>query len=181
MEETQDINRKKLLFSEKQIKKRVAELGKDITNDYGGKNLLLVGILRGAFLFIADLIRQIDLPVIVDFMAVSSYGSKTKSSGVVRILKDLDVNIKDYDVIIVEDIIDTGLTLQYLMNNLKSREPKSLEICTLLYKKVKHASLSAHQIKYIGFDIPDEFVIGYGLDVDEKYRNLKNIFLLGKC
>lgn len=167
-----------LLISQEQIANRVREIGQDITRDYKGRNIMLVGVLRGAFVFMADLLREIPEDSSVDFMAVSSYGNRTKSSGVVRILKDLDVDIRDKDVLIIEDVIDTGLTLQYLIRNLKSREPRSLEVCTLLYKELNQ-KLPVN-IKYIGFKIQPEFVIGYGLDFHEKYRNLKSIHLLNQ-
>lgn len=167
-----------LLISQDQIATRVREMGRDIARDYSGRNIMLVGVLRGAFVFMADLLREIPENSAVDFMAVSSYGNRTKSSGVVRILKDLDVDIRDKDVILIEDVIDTGLTLQYLIRNLKSREPRSLEVCTLLYKDLNQ-KLPVN-IKYIGFKIPPEFVVGYGLDFNEKYRNLKSIHLLNQ-
>lgn len=167
-----------LLISQEQIANRVREIGQDISRDYKGRNIMLVGVLRGAFVFMADLLREIPEGSSVDFMAVSSYGNRTKSSGVVRILKDLDVDIRDKDVLIVEDVIDTGLTLQYLIRNLKSREPRSLEVCTLLYKDLNQ-KLPVN-IKYIGFKIQPEFVVGYGLDFHEKYRNLKSIHLLNQ-
>ena len=160
----------KVLFTEEQIKLKIEELAEKISEDYRGKSVLLIGILRGATVFLADLARALRLPVEVDFMAVASYGSATKTSGVVRILKDLDEDIKDRHVLIVEDIVDTGLTLNYLVRNLKSRKPKSLEVCVLLKKESKKRVPLG--IKYVGFTIPDKFVVGYGLDYDEKYRNL---------
>lgn len=164
------------LYSEIDIKNRVSELAKQISYDYQDKDLLLVGILKGAAIFLADLVREITVPVELDFMAVSSYGSSTKTSGVVRILKDLDEDIKGRNIVLIEDIIDTGLTLSYLIKNLKSRQPASLEICSLLRKETKkRVPVDA---KYIGFDIPDIYVVGYGLDVNQLYRNLNSLHLL---
>jgi hypoxanthine phosphoribosyltransferase len=165
-----------IILSEERLQARVAEIGAQISRDYEGRTVLLVAVLRGAALFIADLARAITVPVELDFMAVSSYGSSTKSSGVVRILKDLDETIEDRDVIVVEDILDTGLTLKYLLKNLASRKPASLEVVTLLSKEGKQrVPISC---KYIGFPIPDEFVVGYGLDFAERYRNLPYIGIL---
>lgn len=165
-----------VILSEELLQERVAEIGAQISRDYEGRTVLLVAVLRGAALFIADLARAITVPVELDFMAVSSYGSSTKSSGVVRILKDLDETIEGRDVIVVEDILDTGLTLKYLLKNLASRKPASLEVVTLLNKEGKQrVPISC---KYIGFPIPDEFVVGYGLDFAEKYRNLPYIGIL---
>jgi hypoxanthine phosphoribosyltransferase len=165
-----------VILSEAQVQERVREIGAQISRDYEGRSVLLVAVLRGAALFIADLARAISVPVELDFMAVSSYGSSTKSSGVVRILKDLDETIEDRDVLVVEDILDTGLTLKYLLKNLASRKPASLEVVTLLSKDGKQrVPISC---KYIGFPIPDEFVVGYGLDFSEKYRNLPYIGIL---
>lgn len=170
----QDIER--VVLSEEQISERVRELGAEISADYGEETVLLVAVLRGAALFIADLARAMTSPVMVDFMAVSSYGSATKSSGVVRILKDLDEDIEDRNVVVVEDVLDTGLTLKYLVRNLATRKPKSLEIVTLLRKEEKQrVPISC---RYVGFDIPDEFVVGYGLDYDEAYRNLPYVGVL---
>jgi len=152
------------------LRRRVEELGAQITADYVGKDLLLVGVLKGAIFFLADVMRHIEVPCDLDFMAVSSYGSATDSSGVVRILKDLDAPLEGRDVLIVEDIVDSGLTLQYLLRNLGARNPASLEVCALLTKPSRRkVELDA---RYVGFEIPDRFVIGYGLDFDEKYRNL---------
>jgi hypoxanthine phosphoribosyltransferase len=152
------------------LRRRVEELGAQITADYVGKDLLLVGVLKGAIFFLADVMRHIEVPCDLDFMAVSSYGSATDSSGVVRILKDLDAPLEGRDVLIVEDIVDSGLTLQYLLRNLGARNPASLEVCALLTKPTRRkVELDA---RYVGFEIPDRFVIGYGLDFDEKYRNL---------
>jgi hypoxanthine phosphoribosyltransferase len=163
-----DIGR--VVVSEDELRDRIAELGKEITSDYAGRPPLLVGVLKGAFVFMSDLSRAIDLPVEFDFMAVSSYGSATRSSGVVRIIKDLDLDLGGRDVIIVEDIVDSGLTLAYLRKNLAAREPASLEVCALLVKEgLQRVELD---LKYVGFRIPPEFVLGYGLDVDERYRNL---------
>lgn len=160
----------KELISAQEIDEKLAEMGAAITADYRGKDLLLVGILKGAFVVMADLARYIDLPVEFDFMAISSYGSATKSSGVVRILKDLDQEIADRHVLIVEDIVDTGLTLQYLLKNLSVRKPASLSLAALLIKDgVKRPPL---EIAYEGFRIPPTFVVGYGLDLEGKYRNL---------
>ncbi|HEY5548811.1 MAG TPA: hypoxanthine phosphoribosyltransferase [Coriobacteriia bacterium] len=165
-----------VIISEEQIRERVAELGQQISRDYEGDSVLLVAVLRGAVLFVADLARAIDIPVELDFMAVSSYGSSTKSSGVVRILKDLDEQIEGRHVLVVEDILDTGLTLKYLLKNLASRKPASLEVVTLLSKEGKQrVPISC---KYIGFSVPDEFVIGYGLDYAERYRNLPYVGVL---
>lgn len=167
---------KEILISEEQLKKKVAELGAKITEDYKGKDLLLVCVLKGAAIFVSDLMRDIDLPLDIDFMAISSYGSNTKSSGVVRILKDLNASIEGRHVLIVEDIIDSGLTLSYMIENLKSRGPASVEICTILDKPDRR--VVDLEIKYTGFKVPDEFVVGYGLDYDEKYRNLPYIAIL---
>jgi hypoxanthine phosphoribosyltransferase len=165
-----------VIYTEEQIAQRVAEMAADISRDYSGKTVLLVAVLRGAALFLADLAREITTPVELDFMAVSSYGSSTKSSGVVRILKDLDENISGRDVLVIEDILDTGLTLKYLLKNLASRKPASLEVATLLSKEGKQrVPISC---RYIGFEIPDEFVVGYGLDYSEQYRNLPYIGIL---
>jgi len=164
------------ILSTEQIQGRVAELGDEISRDYGDEPILLIAVLRGAALFVADLARSISSPVELDFMAVSSYGSSTKSSGVVRILKDLDEGIEGRHVLVIEDILDTGLTLKYLLKNLASRSPKSLEVCTLLSKEGKQrVPISC---KYVGFSIPDEFVVGYGLDYAERYRNLPYIGVL---
>lgn len=164
------------LLTHEQLEKRVAELGARITEDYRGKDLLMVGILKGAVVFFSDLIRHVDIPVSIDFMAISSYGSATKSSGVVRILKDLDHAIADRHVIIVEDIVDSGKTLAFLKETLLARGAASLKICTLLDKPERRKV----EIKadYFGFVIPNEFVVGYGLDYAEKYRNLPDIGVL---
>ena len=165
------------LIEADEIEAKLAEMGKAITEDYEDKDLLMVGILKGAFVVMADLSRQIDLPLEFDFMAVSSYGASTKTSGVVRILKDLDEEIEGRDVLIVEDIIDSGLTLHYLMKNLLVRKPATLEIAALLIKDgIERAPL---EVKYEGFHIPPEFVIGYGLDYAGKYRNLPYVAVMG--
>ena len=166
-----------VILTEEQIRSRVRELGHEISRDYAdGGSVLLVGVLRGAVLFVADLMRELTIPCEIDFMAVSSYGSSTKSSGVVRIMKDLDENIEGRHVLVVEDILDTGLTLKYLLKNLASRKPASLEVVTLLSKAGKQRV--PIDCKYTGFDIPDEFVVGYGLDYAERYRNLRYLGVL---
>jgi hypoxanthine phosphoribosyltransferase len=162
-----------VLFTEAQILERVGELAKQIEADYEGRDLLIVGILRGAVMVMADMARAFSRHLEMDWMAVSSYGSGTKSSGVVRILKDLDTDISGRDVLIVDEIIDTGLTLSWLTSNLSSRRPASVEICTLLRKP--EALRMPVDIKYVGWDIPNEFVVGYGLDYRERYRNLRDI------
>ncbi|REF29980.1 hypoxanthine phosphoribosyltransferase [Calidifontibacter indicus] len=162
-----------VLYTEEQIHARLAELAELIWADYHDKDVLLVGVLKGAVLVMADLMRALPGTVTMDWMAVSSYGSGTKSSGVVRILKDLDTDISNRHVLIVEDIIDSGLTLNWIRSNLLSRNPASLEICTLLRKP--DAAKVEIDCKYVGFEIPNEFVVGYGLDYDEKYRNLRDI------
>ncbi|HAQ41850.1 MAG TPA: hypoxanthine phosphoribosyltransferase [Clostridiales bacterium] len=167
---------REILIAEDVLQAKVAELGEKIKEDYKDKDLLLVCVLKGAVIFVSDLMRKIDLPLDIDFMAISSYGSNTQSSGVVRILKDLNTSIEGRHVLIVEDIIDSGLTLSYLVDNLKSRKPASVEICTILDKPDRReADL---KIKYKGFQVPDEFVVGYGLDYAEKYRNLPYIAVL---
>src|SRR5215216_6498785 len=160
-----------ILFTEEQIKDKLADLAKQIEADYEGKDILIVGILRGAVMVMADLARAFHRHVEMDWMAVSSYGSGTKSSGVVRILKDLDTDITNRHVLIVEDIIDTGLTLTWLVSNLESRKPASLELCTAFVKP--DAAKMRVPVKYVGLELPDEFVVGYGLDYAEKYRNLR--------
>lgn len=163
----------RVLYSKEQIARRIAEIGAQITRDYEGKDLLLVGILKGAVVFFADLMRSIDLPLGIDFMALTSYGASSTTSGVVRILKDLDKPCKDKHVVVVEDIVDTGLTLKYLTDTLKVREPASVRICCLLDKPSRRkADIRAD---YVGFEVPDVFVIGYGLDYAEKYRNLPDV------
>ena len=155
------------------LQQRIAELGKEITNDYQGRPPLLVGVLKGAFVFMSDLARAIELPVEFDFMAVSSYGSATRTSGVVRIVKDLEIDLTDRDVLIVEDIVDSGLTLSWLLRNLATRHPRSLRVCALMRKP--DAVRDDVDIAYVGFDIPNEFVVGYGLDYAERYRDLPYI------
>ncbi len=167
---------KNILLAESDIQEKVKELGKRISKDYEGRELLVVGILKGALIFMADLVRNISLPLTLDFMAVSSYGASTTSSGVVRILRDLEQDIYGKDVLIVEDIIDTGLTLNYLLANLKSRQPRTLKICSLLDKPTKRVVEVSPD--YLGFEIPDLFVIGYGLDYAEQYRQLPYIAVL---
>ena len=165
-----------VLVTTEDLERRVAELGIEISHDYEGRDLVLVGVLKGAVVFIADLMRHLTVPCEIDFMAVSSYGSQTDSSGVVRILKDLDASIGGRDVLIVEDIIDSGLTLQYLLRNLKARDPRSLEVCSLLTKpERRRVDLPT---KYVGFEIPNKFVVGYGLDHAQQHRNLRQIAVL---
>jgi hypoxanthine phosphoribosyltransferase len=162
---------KEVLISEERLRQRVAELAARIDADYAGRDLLLVGVLKGAIMVMADLARAMHLPIQMDWMAVSSYGSGTRSSGVVRILKDLDTDISGRDVLVVEDIIDSGLTLSWLVGNLQSRGPASVRVCTML-RKPGAARMRDVDVAYTGFDIGDEFVIGYGLDYAERYRNL---------
>ena len=167
---------KKVLLSEEQIKITVQELAEKINKDYEGKKLLIVIILKGSFVFAADLIRKINLPLELDFMVVSSYGAGTESSGIVKIIKDLNESVKGKNVLVIEDILDSGITLSNLLEVLKVRQPESLEICTLLNKPERRkAKVNA---KYIGCDIPDEYIVGYGLDFDEQYRNLPYIGVL---
>ena len=167
-----------VLVSAEDLQRRVRELGEQISRDYAGRPLLLVGVLKGAVFFLSDLMRFIDIPVEIDFMAVASYGSATDSSGVVRILKDLDAAIEGRDVLIVEDIVDSGLTLQYLLRNLGSRNPRTLEVCALLVKPARRkVELPS---RYVGFEIEDRFVVGYGLDYGERYRNLPFVAALEK-
>lgn len=165
-----------VLLTEQQIKDKVKELGQQIAKDYAGKKLMLVGLLKGSVVFMTDLMRAIDIPVAIDFMSVSSYGKGVKTSGVVKIIKDLDVEIKDYDILIVEDILDSGMTLSYITQMLQNRGPKSIRLCTLLDKPERH-KVDVH-IDYCGFVVPDEFIVGYGLDYAEKYRNLPYIGVL---
>lgn len=165
-----------VLIGEDEIAEKIVQLGKQITEDYRDEDLLLVGVLKGAFVFMADLARAIDLPVEFDFMAVSSYGSATKTSGVVRILKDLDYEISDRHVLLVEDIIDSGLTVSYLLRYLEARRPASLEICSLFWKKGEQAV--PLEVKYPGFEIPPVFVVGYGLDYRQRFRDLPYIGVL---
>ena len=166
----------KVLYSEEELKAKCAEMGAQITRDYAGKNLLLVTVLKGAVVYFTDLMRAIDLPCTIDFMIVSSYGSGVKTSGVVKIVKDLDTDLTGKDLLIVEDILDTGLTLSYLKGMLAARNPASIRIATLLDKPDRRkADIKAD---YIGYRVPDEFVVGYGLDYDEKYRNLPYVGVL---
>ena len=171
-----DATIEKVLIDDVQVQAKVRELGAQITADYAGKDLLLVGVLRGALLFIVDLARQIDLPLEMDFMAISSYGAATETSGVVRILKDLDTAIEGRHVLIVEDIIDSGLTLNYIVEHLRNRNPAGIKICALLNKPSRRRV--DVKIDYHGFDIPDEFVVGYGLDFQQRYRNMPFVGVL---
>lgn len=166
----------RVLFSAEQVAREVAELGARITADYAGEAPLLVGVLKGAFVFMSDLSRAIDLPVEFDFMAVSSYGSSTRSSGVVRIVKDLDLDLAGRHVLLVEDIVDSGLTLNYLRRNLSARNPASLEVCALLVRD--DFQLEEDTIRYTGFRVPADWLVGYGLDVGERYRNLPDIWAM---
>ncbi|HEX2039150.1 MAG TPA: hypoxanthine phosphoribosyltransferase [Acidimicrobiales bacterium] len=165
-----DPNLGEIVVPEDALQRRITELGEQITADYDGRPPLLVGVLKGAFLFMSDLARHIRLPVEFDFMAISSYGSATKTSGVVRIVKDLDLDLSDRHVLVVEDIVDSGLTLAYLRRNLQARGPASLEVCALLVKD--GLQKTDPDLRYVGFSIPPDFVVGYGLDVAERYRNL---------
>jgi hypoxanthine phosphoribosyltransferase len=166
-----------VVVGEKELVERVAELGAEITRDYRDRPPLLVGVLKGAFMFMADLSRAIDLPVECDFMAVASYGTATKTSGVVRIVKDLDADLTGRHVLLVEDIVDSGLTLSYLKRNLMARSPATLEVCALLLKEGQQRQDPG--LRYIGFRIPADFVVGYGLDVAERYRNLRSVRVYG--
>jgi len=165
-----------VLIDEASLQDRIAALGEEISVDYATRDLLLIGVLKGAVFFMSDLMRHLTIPCEIDFMAISSYGDSTDSSGVVRILKDLDINIEGRDVLVVEDIIDSGLTLSYLMRNLEAREPASLEICALLTKPERREI--EVPVRYVGFEIPNRFVIGYGLDFGERYRNLPYVGVL---
>jgi hypoxanthine phosphoribosyltransferase len=165
-----------VLIESDALQARIAELGAEVSREYEGRDLLLVGVLKGAVFFMADLMRELTIPCEIDFMAISSYGAGTDSSGVVRILKDLDENIAGRDVLVVEDIIDSGLTLSYLMRSLKARKPASLEICALLTKPSRREV--DVPVRFVGFEIPNKFVIGYGLDFDERYRNLPYVAVL---
>ena len=167
-----------VLVDEESLRNRVAELGEEISTDYTGRELLLVGVLKGAVFFMADLMRQLTVPCEVDFMAISSYGAASDSSGVVRILKDLDIPIENRHVLVVEDIIDSGLTLSWLLRNLASRNPASVQVVALLRKP--DAVKVPVEVPYVGFDIPNEFVVGYGLDYAEDYRNLRDVCILGE-
>ncbi|SDN48147.1 hypoxanthine phosphoribosyltransferase [Acetanaerobacterium elongatum] len=166
----------KVLISEQELKAKVEELGKRISEDYRDKNLLMISILKGSVVFMADLMRAINIHARIDFMSVSSYGAGTKTSGIVKIIKDLDLPLAGYDLLIVEDILDSGLTLSYISELLQSRNPKSIRICTLLDKPERRKA-QVHA-DYFGFRVPDEFVVGYGLDYDEKYRNLPYVGVL---
>jgi hypoxanthine phosphoribosyltransferase len=165
-----------ILIDEASLQGRISELGAEVSADYAGRDLLLVGVLKGAVFFMADLMRELSVPCEIDFMAISSYGAATDSSGVVRILKDLDINVSDRHVLVVEDIIDSGLTLSYLMRNLKARKPATLEVCALLTKPERREI--DVPVRYVGFEIPNRFVIGYGLDFAERYRNLPYVAVL---
>jgi hypoxanthine phosphoribosyltransferase len=165
-----------ILIDADTLRARIGELGEEVSAHYAGQDLLLIGVLKGAVFFMADLMRHLTVPCEVDFMAISSYGAQTDSSGVVRILKDLDINIEGRNVLVVEDIIDSGLTLSYLMRNLESREPASLEVCALLTKPARREI--DVPVRWIGFEIPNRFVIGYGLDFAERYRNLPYVGVL---
>ncbi len=167
-----------ILVQPDDLSRRVKELGRQITEDYQGRDLLLVGVLKGAVFFLSDLMREIEVPCEVDFMAVASYGSSTDSSGVVRILKDLDEPIEGRHVLIVEDIVDSGLTLQYLLRNLAARDPQSIEVCALLTKPDRRKVQV--EPRYVGFEIPNRFVVGYGLDHGERYRNLPYVAVLAE-
>jgi hypoxanthine phosphoribosyltransferase len=167
-----------ILIDADALRARIAELGDEVSAAYQGRDLLLIGVLKGAVFFMADLMRHLTVPCEVDFMAISSYGAQTDSSGVVRILKDLDINIEGRNVLVVEDIIDSGLTLSYLMRNLESREPASLEVCALLTKPTRREI--DVPVRWIGFEIPNRFVIGYGLDFAERYRNLPYVGVLSE-
>jgi hypoxanthine phosphoribosyltransferase len=167
-----------ILIERDALQERVAELGREVSEDYANRDLLLIGVLKGAVFFMADLMRNVTVPCEVDFMAISSYGASTDSSGDVRILKDLDINIEGRDVLVVEDIIDSGLTLSYVMRNLEARGPASLEVCALLTKPDRREM--DVPVRYIGFEIPDRFVIGYGLDFAERYRNLPYVAVLSE-
>jgi len=165
-----------VLFSEERLAEIVQTIGKQISEDYKDKNLLMVSVLKGSVVFMADLMRAITIPCSIDFMSVSSYGSGTKTSGVVKIIKDLDINLKGYDLLVVEDILDSGLTLHYILELLQSRSPKSIKVCTLVDKPDRRtADIKAD---YAGTIVPDEFIVGYGLDYDEKYRNLPFVGIL---
>ncbi len=164
------------LISEEQLHQKVAQIGKQVSADYQDKNLLMVSVLKGSVVFMADLMREISIPCEIDFMCVSSYGSGTKTSGVVKIIKDLDIDLKNRDLLIVEDILDSGMTLSYIKEMLKQRGTKSIKICTLLDKPERRKADITPD--YVGFTVPDEFVVGYGLDYDEKYRNLPYVGIL---
>lgn len=166
----------RVLLTREQLDEKIKQLGRRISEDYTGKNLLMISVLKGSVIFMADLMRAISIPARIDFMAVSSYGHGTKSAGSVKILKDLDISLYDYDLLVVEDILDSGVTLSSLLTILKSRGPKSIRLCTLLDKPERR--MVAIKPDYVGFEVPDEFVVGFGLDYDEKYRNLPYIGIL---
>jgi hypoxanthine phosphoribosyltransferase len=170
---TKDRRIKEVVVSSDDLEQRVQEIGRQITEDYQGRPLLLVGVLKGAFVFMSDLARAIDLPVEIDIMAIASYGGGTTSSGVIRIVKDLDADLTGRHVLVVEDIVDSGVTLSYLRKNLRARNPASLEVCALLVKEGARAVEPT--LRYVGFQIPSDFVVGYGLDIAEKYRNLSHV------
>jgi hypoxanthine phosphoribosyltransferase len=172
----QDEHIGEILVQADELQHRIKEMAEEVSRDYKGRDLLLIGVLKGAVFFLADLMRHLDIPCEVDFMAVSSYGSSTDSSGVVRILKDLDAPLEGRNVLIVEDIVDSGLTLQYLMRTLEARSPASIEVCALLTKPERRKVDTP--ARYVGFEIPDKFAIGYGLDYDERYRNLPYVATL---
>jgi hypoxanthine phosphoribosyltransferase len=172
----EDIER--VLITEEQVKRRVKELGEEISHDYKGKDLVIVAVLRGAIVFLCDLIREISIPITLDFLSISSYSGQTRT-GVVRILKDLDESIENRHVILVEDIIDTGLTLNYILKTLRARRPADIRVCALLDKKARR--IVDVQIDYVGFEIPDEFVVGYGMDYDQRYRSLPFIGILKRA
>lgn len=161
---------KEIFYNELELSRRIKELGNKIAKDNEGKDLIMVCVLKGAAMFFSDLIKEVNMPMMIDFISVSSYGKNTESSGVVRFLKDLDIDIEDKDVILVEDIVDTGLTLKYLIENLNTRKPNSLKVCSLLDKPSRRKV--DVKIDYIGFEVPDEFIVGYGIDYAENYRNL---------
>lgn len=165
-----------ILYSEEVLAKKAKELGAQISKDYAGEKLIVVGVMKGANVFVADLIRNLDIDVVLDFIVVSSYGHSTETTGVIRLLKDLDENIDSEHVLIVEDIVDSGLTLDYLVNNFETRHPKSIKICTLL-NKVERRKVDL-KVDYIGFQVPDEFIVGYGIDYAERYRNLPYVGIL---
>ncbi len=173
-EQARDIS--EVIFTEEQIQQRVAEIGQEITCDYAGKDLVMVGVLKGVLFFLADLLRRVALPVEVDFLAVTSYSNEMRNQGLVRMMKDLEMPINGRHVLFVEDVVDTGLTLNYLLKNLRERQPASLEVC-VLFNKPNHRLIDM-PLKYKGFDLPDRFVVGYGLDYREKYRNLPFVGML---
>lgn len=164
------------LISKEQIEQKVAELGSRISKDYEGRNLLLLGLLKGAVVFMSDLMRSITIPAAIEFMAVSSYGSATKTTGIVKVIKDISIDITDYDVLVVEDILDSGMTLSYILEHVATKNPKSIKLCALLNKPDRR--VKEVYVDYEGYEIPDEFVVGYGLDYKEKYRNLSYIGVL---